>query len=223
MISGASVGDSLKQVVCGTPDSLDEGRRKALAQLFRTYERPLMAFIEKKLPPQIARVTDAHDVFQDTMFQACRRVADAIPAVGDAGFAWLKTVAHHRIVDLVRVHNSLKNGGGPDKNGVSAEVAAAGLSLWCLLEHVAICEHTPSKSAASREEARLLAEAIGRLMPDHQSVIRWRFIECLSVEETAKRFGRSEGAVQMLSARALTALRLEMRSLASSDSMHAPA
>ena len=66
---------------------------------------------------------------------------------------------------------------------------------------------TPSKLAAGRERAVLLADALGRLPDDYREAIILRNLEELPFAEVAKRMGRSEDAVQKLWIRALAKLR----------------
>lgn len=70
-----------------------------------------------------------------------------------------------------------------------------------------------ASGAQAAENARLsdlLAEvqgALQHLRPDYRAVLLLRFIEGLSVRETARALDRSEGAVRVLQVRALQALR----------------
>ena len=69
---------------------------------------------------------------------------------------------------------------------------------------------TPSKLAAGRERAVLLADALGRLPADYREAIILRNLEELPFAEVANRMGRSEDAVQKLWVRALARLRATM-------------
>ena len=54
-------------------------------------------------------------------------------------------------------------------------------------------------------------EALRHLRPDYRTVLLLRFIEGLSVRETARAMERSEGAVRVLQSRALKALRKHLK------------
>jgi RNA polymerase sigma-70 factor (ECF subfamily) len=66
---------------------------------------------------------------------------------------------------------------------------------------------TPSQHAARREQAVLLADALGKLPDDYREVIILRHLEGLPFAEVAGRMGRSEDSVQKLWVRALANLR----------------
>src|SRR5690606_17052340 len=68
-------------------------------------------------------------------------------------------------------------------------------------------QSTPSQAASRREQAVLLAEALGRLPEDYREVIVLRHLEGLPFAEVGARMGRSENSVQKLWLRALTGLR----------------
>jgi RNA polymerase sigma-70 factor (ECF subfamily) len=67
--------------------------------------------------------------------------------------------------------------------------------------------NSPSQQAACREQAVLLADALGRLPADYREVIILRHLEGLNFPEVAGRMGRSADAVKKLWARALGRLR----------------
>ena len=66
---------------------------------------------------------------------------------------------------------------------------------------------TPSQQAARREQAVLLANALGRLPPDYREVIVLRNLQGLSFPEVAGRMGRTVDSVEKLWARGLAQLR----------------
>ena len=72
--------------------------------------------------------------------------------------------------------------------------------------NVAVNERTPSRSAAHRELVRLVQDALDELKHDYGEALRLHYIQALSVAETAKRMGRSDGAVMMLCHRGLRRL-----------------
>ena len=66
---------------------------------------------------------------------------------------------------------------------------------------------SPSQQASRREQAVLLADALGKLTDDYREAIVLRHLEGLSFPEVARRMGRSEDSVKKLWARALAKLR----------------
>ncbi|MCA8952132.1 MAG: sigma-70 family RNA polymerase sigma factor, partial [Planctomycetes bacterium] len=70
---------------------------------------------------------------------------------------------------------------------------------------------TPSVDAARGEDIERLLEALEQLREDDQRVIELRDFEELSFRAIGERLGRSEAAVQMLHARAVTRLGQALR------------
>ena len=66
---------------------------------------------------------------------------------------------------------------------------------------------SPSNQASRREQAVLLADALGQLPSDYREVIILSHLEGLSFPEVAQRMGRSVNSVKNLWARALARLR----------------
>ncbi len=71
---------------------------------------------------------------------------------------------------------------------------------------------SPSSRAARHERADHLHQALARLRPDDQEVIRLRDFEALAWEEVARRMGREVEAVKKLGARAIARLAKELSS-----------
>jgi RNA polymerase sigma-70 factor (ECF subfamily) len=68
-------------------------------------------------------------------------------------------------------------------------------------------QSTPSQQASRREQAVLLADALGRLPQDYREVIILRHLEGLTFPEVARRLGRTVDSVEKLWARGLARLR----------------
>ena len=66
---------------------------------------------------------------------------------------------------------------------------------------------TPSRRAARREQAVLLADALNQLPPDYREVLVLRHLEGLTFPEVAARMGRTVDSVEKLWVRALPRLR----------------
>jgi RNA polymerase sigma-70 factor (ECF subfamily) len=74
-------------------------------------------------------------------------------------------------------------------------------------------DSSPSQRAARREQAVLLADALGKLASDYREVIILRHLEGLSFPEVAERMGRSLDSVKKKWTPALA----ELRSLLGGD------
>ncbi len=71
----------------------------------------------------------------------------------------------------------------------------------------------PDELVLARQRDEQLVEAIRALRPDQAECITLRFLQGLSVAETARVLGRSEGAVKQLQLRATRALRASFEGL----------
>jgi RNA polymerase sigma-70 factor (ECF subfamily) len=188
--------------------SATPGRLEALLE---SHAGLLLSYIERHLPALLQPAHQPVDVLQDVYFEAFRRLGEFEPRGDDAAYRWLVTIARHRMCRLLRRHRALKRGGGrrpaqfwiPDDDDSTVD----------LLSQLATHRRSPSASAAAHELIGVVERALGGLSEDHREVVRLRHLEGLSVRETAARMGRTEGAAEMLCARALAALRKEMKSI----------
>jgi len=116
------------------------------------------------------------------------------------------------VVDAVRRY------GTSQKRAVGLEVSLAsptGRREGAILE---ASHGLPDGSAIRREDATLLAAAMGRLSADHQAVLRMRYWDGLSFVEIGDRMSRSPDAVRKLWFRAVQRLQEEMGGTA--DELH---
>jgi RNA polymerase sigma-70 factor (ECF subfamily) len=74
---------------------------------------------------------------------------------------------------------------------------------------------TPSQRASRREQAVLLADALGRLPEDYREVIILRHLEGIPFADVAARMGRSVNSVQKLWVRSLAKLKEAMEGASS--------
>lgn len=144
---------------------------------------------------------DPDDVMQVTYFEAFLRIRD-LRRTTTAGFVgWLRTIAENNLRDAVRAMECDKR---PQDR---AQNSADGDSYTTLLDRISGTTTTPSRAAGRREVQQLVEEALRKLPPDYEKVLRLCELECKSGPEAAAILGRSHGAVRMLLARAKDRLR----------------
>ena len=181
-----------------------EGDRSAIQELLMLYHRQLITSIEKQIPADLRGLLSADDVCQEAYVSVFRQITSFQPHDEQAFERWLWTIADRKLVDLIRTQRAAKRGGG---RKVDARWARADTSSMIeLLDVLAVHERTPSRSAAHRELVRIVQDALGGLKEDYREVLRMRYIQSLSVAETAEKMGRSDGAVMMLCSRGLQEL-----------------
>ena len=174
--------------------------------------RNLLAYLQKHLPQELRPTIEPIDVLQDTYFEAFRRLADFRTEGTDSAYRWLVTIARNRVIDLVRMKRALKRGGADGARNVLQDAAFGQDSVVAMLAELAVYRRTPSRSAVAHELMSAIEGAVDRLPETYREVIRLRYLEGLSVEETSQRIGRTTGAVKQLCHRAYKLLRVEMRS-----------
>lgn len=167
------------------------------------YDR-LAIRLSAALPSDLQGTLSVEDVLQEAFSDALGRIS-AFESRGEgAFFAWLATIADHRLLDLIRAARAIKRGGG------WSPVAAAGSetsTVGDLLALLAADDHTPSRSIAGHEAAAAVQSAIDGLKDEYRNVLRLRYFDGLSVADTAARMGRTEPAIHMLCHRAVAQLR----------------
>lgn len=185
-----------------------KGDTHALDRLFFALSPRLLARIERRLPADLRSLFSPEDVLQESLTDAYATFSTFTPNPAasspiDAVFAWLTTIADHRLIDLVRYHRAQKRAPGQmlqPRPGMS-------MSMVALVELLAIDSHTPSRSFSDHELEGAIQAAVARLSPDHQTAIQMRYFEGLSIAQIASRMNRSEHAVHNLTSRAVGQLR----------------
>ncbi len=173
----------MQQAVAELVSKAQQGDQTAFADLYEQYRPLVYRFLRRRLDGSDEIVEDlAEDVFVKVYEKLDRYVERGLPFT-----AWLYRIAHNHLVDYLR---SLPRMAAHSLDEVAEvpEVAAA---------------------AAYRQvlDRQSLEPAMARLTPEQRQAVELRFIEGMSVAETAASMGRSDEAVKKLQARALTNLR----------------
>ena len=180
------------------------GDRSAVQELLMLHHRQLVTIIEKRIPADLRGLLSADDVCQEAYVSVFRQITSFQPHDEQAFERWLRTIADRKLVDLIRAQRAAKRGGGKRVEAQQARNDTS--SMIELLDILAVHERTPSRSAAHRELIRIVQDALDELKEDYREVLRLRYIQSLSVAETAQQTGRSDGAVMMLCKRGLQQL-----------------
>jgi RNA polymerase sigma-70 factor (ECF subfamily) len=180
------------------------GDEVAIHQLLMLHHDQIAAAVQRKIPPDLSSVLAAEDICQDAYVVAVREL-NSFESRGERSFYnWLLKIAEHKLIDAIRAQRAAKRGGG--KRAIGLPAASDASSVVALLEHVAMHEHTPSRSAADHELAAAVQAALAGLKEDYRTALRCRYLEGLSAAETAARMGRTEGAVLKLCERGMQQL-----------------
>ncbi|MEU6222292.1 sigma-70 family RNA polymerase sigma factor [Streptomyces sp. NPDC047042] len=170
------------------------GDRDAFATLYNEHRTPVYRFLRTRgCSEQLAE-----DLTQDTFVRALGRIGTFAerPASGGIG-GWLYTIARNLHVDHTRA--------GRTRHEVPvAEIFES--NEQCVSAESSVLRRLEAADAASTVRA-----AMGSLIPSQQECLRLRFLEELSLTETATQLGRGTGAVKTLTDRAKTGLRASLR------------
>ena len=162
-----------------------KGKSSAFGVLYDHYQPMIYRFVIVK----VGRREDAEDITHQVFIAAWQNIATYAHR-GNPFSSWLYRIARNHVVDHYRANAKKKGEASIDRlDPDSFEIAGslqADLSLKLDMENV--------------------QRAIVKLKPDHQDVIIMRFIEDLSLRETARAMDKSEGAVKLIQHRAIKEL-----------------
>ena len=147
------------------------GEAAAFDELYRRHESRVFRYLHRNLRNEAS----ANDLMQEVWFAVVRNAVDYQPT---AKFTtWLFTIAHNRMVDMIRAGGRLQSLDAGDMAG------SEGSSLLDRLEADAKLE--PSAEVQSQEEAAALLGAVAQLPPEQRSAFLLQAEGELSVEEIA--------------------------------------
>ena len=128
----------------------------------------------------------AEDLTSETFLRALRRIGSFRWQGRDVG-AWLVTIARNLLADHYKSGRYRLEISTDDLLDAAGDSATPG----------------PELEVLDRLDAAVLLDAVKRLGPEQQECVALRFLEGLSVAETARSMGRNEGAVKALQYRAV--------------------
>ena len=160
-----------------------DGDSAAFAALYEEYSPTIYRFLRRQMDGPDEVVEDlTEDVFVKVYEKLDRYQERGLPFS-----AWLYRIAHNQMVDHVRTLPRLP----------AQSIDDAG----------EMPEHGAGRAFGQVLDRQVLEPALGRLTDEQRRVIQLRFLEGLSVADTAVLMGRSDEAVKKLQARGLTNLR----------------
>lgn len=163
------------------------GDAEAFALLYERYVDVVYRYVYHRVGSHHV----AEDLTSETFVRALRRL-DSFSWTGRDIAAWFVTIARNIVVDHVKSSRyRLEVSTGDLLDGDEREPS-------------------PEHSVLQRLRDERLLEAVKRLKPDQQECVALRFLQGLSLAETADVMGRSAGAVKQLQLRAVRSLHREL-------------
>jgi RNA polymerase sigma-70 factor, ECF subfamily len=186
-LQGAGLEEADQQVADGWAlvRATQDGDVDAFGQLFDRYHDVVFRFVFYRLGDRGV----AEDLTQETFVRAFRRISSVSYQGRDIG-AWFVTIARNLVLDHVKSSRYRLEQATPEITDVAPD------------------QHRPGPESeviagATYEE---LLRCVAKLGEDQQECITLRFLQGLSVSETAHIMGRNEGAVKALQHRAVRRL-----------------
>jgi len=164
-----------------------KGNARAFGELYDHYVDTVYRYV-------LFRVGDrslAEDLTSETFVRALRRISSVSYQGRDVG-AWFITIARNLVLDHVksgRYRHEVTTADVADVSGRTAGVTSG-----------------PENEVIAAATNAELMRCVAKLNPDQQECIVLRFLQGLSVAETADRMGRNEGAIKALQHRAVRRL-----------------
>lgn len=181
----------LSRARCGDVDALGH-----LLDLYRNYLRLLArSLIGRDMRGRL----DQSDVVQETFLHAHQGFAEFRGNSEAELLAWLRTILARDLAHLLRLHRRQSRDVRREE-GLETLLENADQSLQNAL---AAPGSSPSRHAAHREQAVLLADALTNLTADQRDVFLARHVDQVPVEDIARQMNRTPNAVRMLWLRAV--------------------
>jgi len=199
-----------KSVECdNTIATAVRGDRRAMERLLLEHYDRLEMRIAAQLPQSLQSLVQVEDILQETFVQAIQSMSQCQATSAESFTAWLDTIANNRVLDTIRLFTSLKRGGGRKRVRRNSRLDS---SLADAVNLLYDSGSTPGRKAECREVITRMNSAIDNLPTDQRDAIRLRYLQGVSVNETARMVDRSPNAIRGLLHRAKRRLREIMES-----------
>lgn len=174
------------------------GDRDALRDLLRRHDQYLRGHVASKIRATHRAAFDEDDVLQVTYLEAYLRIRQFNPNGPGSFRAWLLRITENNLQDAIRSLNCRKR--PPRDKQVS--IPAGDESYVTLLSLLGGTATTPTTHLRRAETKSLLEQALGKLPPDYETVVRLSDLAGRSMDDVANAMGRTAASVRMLKARA---------------------
>ena len=186
-------------------DRIAAGDETAVPPLLRRYRDRLRRMVQYRLDPRVAARVDASDVVQEALLAATGAIHEYAQQRPVAFYPWLRRIAWERMIDMQRQHLDAQRRSVLREEQPPSSISNA--SLCELARHLTWGGPTPSHDLRKQEANVRLARALDELDPSQREVVLLRYLEQLSLADTAAVLNITADAVKMRQLRALRRLR----------------
>ncbi|MDC0937019.1 sigma-70 family RNA polymerase sigma factor [Pirellulales bacterium] len=177
------------------------GDSAAADRLLVLHKNRLRAMIALRLDQRLSARVDPSDVVQETLAEAHVKLPEYLRTQSVPFYPWLRRLAWERVVRLHRQH--LIAEARTVTREENFEVVLPDQSALQLAYQFVANGSTPSEHVIQAELKGRVRTALGRLDARDREVLILRYLEHLSIEETAATLELSTGAVKSRQRRAL--------------------
>ncbi len=186
-------------------DRIAKGDAAAVPSLLRRYRDRLRRMVQYRLDPRVAVRVDASDVVQEALLTASGAIHEYAQQRPVAFYPWLRRIAWERMIDMQRQHLDAQRRSVLREEQPPSSFSNA--SLCELARQLTWGGPTPSHDLRRKEVNERLARALDELDPGQREVILLRYLEQLSLADTAAVLNITADAVKMRQLRAMRRLR----------------
>jgi RNA polymerase sigma-70 factor (ECF subfamily) len=184
-------------------EQASQGDRPARQQLLARHRDRLKHMVRLRMDRRLAARVDPSDVVQDALADAAQKLSGYLRERPVPFYPWLRRLAWEHLVRLHQRHLHASK-----RSVLREEVPALpGESAVELAQRLLGSATSPSRQLLRKELRRRVQDALGQLSERDREVLVLRYLEGLSVQETAAVLDSTEGAVKVRHLRALERLR----------------
>jgi RNA polymerase sigma-70 factor (ECF subfamily) len=180
------------------------GDTAALGQLLELHRRYLTLLARLQIYQRLQGKADPADLVQETFLEAHRHFAKFRGTTQAEFVCWLRQILAGNLAELVRRYLGTRGRDVRLERAIEDDLERSSVLLD---QGLVAPQSSPSQQAVRREQAVLLADALGELPDHYREVLVLRHLEGLTFPEVASRMERSVDSVEKLWLRALIKLR----------------
>jgi RNA polymerase sigma-70 factor (ECF subfamily) len=179
----------------------DAGARE---QLLERHRQRLVQMVAVRLDGRLKARLDPSDVVQEALMDANRALSDFLRERPLPFYVWLRQLTWQRLIKLHQHHQAGKRQMTREQPPAPALSDDSALAL---AQRLLGSGASPSSHLLRKELRRRVQDALDRLGERDREVLVLRYLEGLSIKETAAVLGIREGAAKVRHLRALERLR----------------
>lgn len=180
-----------------------QGDGHALASYFELNERYLLNYIKRNMSPSLAGKIEARDILQETVIVALNTF-NGIDWKDKDPCQWLCYLAERRIIDAYRKHFRAQKRMAQNEIGLDAPLTAS--RPTALKDVLAASNTTPTQALYRDQKIDAMNKVYQVLTREQSEAFRLRYIDGLSTDQIAERFGKSNGAIRVMLSRTVAKL-----------------